>query len=75
MRHSIKRISKSALSVILALMMVVSTMVVGMVTVGAAVAFTNGEKIYLDTSKVSWWAPNSVTDMYLYGTNTTLLIM
>lgn len=75
MRHSIKRISKSALSVILALMMVVSTMVVGMVTVGAAVAFTNGEKIYLDTSKVSWWAPNSVTDMYLYGTNTTWVSM
>ena len=37
MRHSIKRISKSALSVILALMMVVSTMVVGIVTTTAAV--------------------------------------
>lgn len=36
MRHSIKRISKSALSVILALMMVVSTMVVGIVTANAA---------------------------------------
>ncbi len=36
MRHSIKRISKSALSVILALMMVVSTMVVGIVTTSAA---------------------------------------
>lgn len=36
MRHSIKRISKSALSVILALMMVVSTMAVGIVTFNAA---------------------------------------
>lgn len=36
MRHSIKRISKSALSVILALMMVVSTMAVGIVTANAA---------------------------------------
>lgn len=36
MRHSIKRISKSALSVILALMMVVSTMVVGIVSTNAA---------------------------------------
>lgn len=36
MRHSIKRISKSALSVILALMMIVSTMVVGMVSTSAA---------------------------------------
>lgn len=38
MRHSIKRISKSALSVILALMMIVSTMVVGIVTTTAATA-------------------------------------
>lgn len=36
MRHSIKRVSKSALSVILALMMVVSTMAVGIVTTSAA---------------------------------------
>ena len=37
MRHSIKRVSKSALSVILALMMIVSTMVVGMITVNAGI--------------------------------------
>ena len=37
MRHSIKRISKSALSVILALMMVVSTMAVGVVYTNAAI--------------------------------------
>lgn len=36
MRHSIKRISKSALSIVIALMMVVSTMLVGMVTTSAA---------------------------------------
>lgn len=40
MRHSIKRISKSALSVILALMMVVSTMVVGMVFTANAATIT-----------------------------------
>lgn len=44
MRHSIKRISKSALSVILALMMVVSTMVVGMVTTNAAI---NTDGVYI----------------------------
>lgn len=49
MRHSIKRISKSALSVILALMMVVSTMAVGMVTVGAASSeFTAKQDLYID---------------------------
>lgn len=40
MRHSIKRVSKSALSVILALMMVVSTMVVGMVSTANAATIT-----------------------------------
>lgn len=44
MRHSIKRITKSALSVILALMMIVSTMAVGIVTVGAA-TFTKVELV------------------------------
>lgn len=42
MRHSIKRVSKSALSVILALMMVVSTMVVGIVTVFANSSINSG---------------------------------
>lgn len=52
MRHSIKRVSKSALSVILALMMVVSTMVVGMVTVNATI--TGISKIYFTPD--SGWA-------------------
>ena len=56
MRHSIKRISKSALSVILALMMVVSTMVVGIVSTSAAsetgYAF-NKQYLYVDASACS----------------------
>lgn len=57
MRHSIKRVSKSALSVILALMMVVSTMVVGMVNVIAATDgydFIGGNPIYFNPSDA--WA-------------------
>lgn len=57
MRHSIKRISKSALSVILALMMVVSTMAVGMVNVIAATDgydFIGGNPIYFNPSDA--WA-------------------
>ena len=53
MKHSIKRISKSALSVILALMMVVSTMVVGMVTVNALYV-QNGAILFFDNSKTNW---------------------
>lgn len=56
MRHSIKRVSKSALSVILALMMVVSTMVVGIVSTSAAsetgYAF-NKQYLYVDASACS----------------------
>lgn len=54
MRHSIKRISKSALSVILALMMVVSTMVVGIVTTSAATITSDGTMIlYYDPTPAS----------------------
>ena len=57
MRHSIKRISKSALSVILALMMVVSTMVVGMVTVGAA-TFSKVELVGNINGTDNWTSTN-----------------
>lgn len=69
MRHSIKRISKSALSVILALMMVVSTMVVGMVTVGAASVTSDGNAIlYFNRSAVSGW-PATGNFVYFYNSS------
>lgn len=52
MKHSIKRISKSALSVILALMMVVSTMVVGIVSTSALSC--SGGYVYFDNSIAQW---------------------
>ena len=55
MRHSIKRVSKSALSVILALMMVVSTMAVGITTFNAA---TISATIYIDCTNQSGYTPN-----------------
>lgn len=51
MRHSIKRVSKSALSVILALMMIVSTMVVGIITVSA---FDLGGTYNFDNYTAKW---------------------
>ena len=65
MRHSIKRISKSALSVILALMMVVSTMAVGMVTVGAA-TFTKVELVGNINGTENW-----TSDAYPFTLNGT----
>lgn len=68
MRHSIKRVSKSALSVILALMMVVSTMVVGIVTTSAATITSDGTMIlYYDPTPASaptWNDANANTYIY-----------
>ncbi|HCI60064.1 MAG TPA: hypothetical protein DE313_04555 [Ruminococcus sp.] len=71
MRHSIKRISKSALSVILALMMVVSTMVVGTISSVNAATFVPNSKIYLDVSKKTYWTEAGYIYMYLYDGGTT----
>ena len=62
MRHSIKRVSKSALSVILALMMVVSTMVVGMVVANANTIPAN-TTIYLDLSSATTF--NNLGSVYM----------
>lgn len=71
MRHSIKRISKSALSVILALMMVVSTMVVGTISSVNAATFVPNSKIYLDVSNKTYWTEAGYIYMYLYEGGTT----
>lgn len=52
MIHSIKRISKRTLSVILALMMVLSTLLVGMVTANAMTV--NSAHIYFDNTTAQW---------------------
>lgn len=71
MRHSIKRISKSALSVILALMMVVSTMVVGTISSVNAATFVPNSKIYLDVSNKTYWTEAGYIYMYLYQGGTS----
>ena len=67
MKTKISRIGKKSLSVIIALMMIVSTMLVGMVSVSAA-TFTSGTKIYLDVTKKNDWASSGYIYMYMYGT-------
>lgn len=75
MRHSIKRISKSALSVILALMMVVSTMVVGIVTTSAATITSDGTMIlYYDPTPASastWNEANANTYIHFVKEDNT----
>lgn len=79
MKMKIKRISKSTLSVILALMMVLSTMLIG--TISTANAATTGSItsdgstiLYFNMSAVSWWGDdpdNTGKFAYFYesGTN------
>lgn len=58
MRHSIRRVGKRTLSIVLTLMMLVSTMVVGMVTFNAATIPKN-TTIYLDLSNASGFKKDS----------------
>lgn len=66
MKTKISRIGKKSLSVVIALMMIVSTMLVGMVSVSAASdTFTANSTIYFDIGK-TWY--DTVTD----STNATI---
>lgn len=67
MKTKISRIGKKSLSVIIALMMIVSTMLVGMVSVSAD-TFSPGTKIYLDVTNKTDWTESGYIYMYMYGT-------
>ena len=49
MKTNFKRIGKQSISIVLAVMMMLSTMLVGMVTSNAADTFTKGSTLYFDT--------------------------
>lgn len=50
MKTNFKRIGKQSISIVLAVMMMLSTMLVGMVTSNAADTFTKGSTLYLNTT-------------------------
>lgn len=69
MKTNFKRIGKQSISIVLAVMMMLSTMLVGMVTSNAADTFTKGSTLYFDTKAINQgnerWAAyffNSDTD-------------
>lgn len=70
MRHSIKRVGKRTLSIVLTLMMLVSTMVVGMVTFNAA-AIPENTTIYLDLSNADDDFKNATSSIYLTVTSSS----
>ena len=53
MKTNFKRIGKQSISIVLAVMMMLSTMLVGMVTSNAADTFTNGSTLYFDTKAIN----------------------
>lgn len=69
MKTNFKRIGKQSISIVLAVMMMLSTMLVGMVTSNAADTYTKGSTLYFDTEAINQgderWAAyffNSDTD-------------
>ena len=52
MKTNFKRIGKQSISIVLAVMMMLSTMLVGMVTSNAADTFTKGSTLYFDTKAI-----------------------
>ena len=73
MKTNFKRIGKQSISIVLAVMMMLSTMLVGMVTSNAATVSSDGTGIlYFKMTAVSWWdtsGTNGGNFAYFYGSN------
>lgn len=73
MKTNFKRIGKQSISIVLAVMMMLSTMLVGMVTSNAATVSSDGTGIlYFNMTAVSWWdtsGANGGNFAYFYGSN------
>lgn len=71
MKTNFKRIGKQSISIVLAVMMMLSTMLVGMVTSNAATVSSDGTGIlYFKMNAVSWWdtsGANGGNFAYFYG--------
>lgn len=68
MKTNFKRIGKQSISIVLAVMMMLSTMLVGMVTSNAADTFTKGSTLYFDTKAIN--QGNERWAAYFFNSNT-----
>lgn len=76
MKTSIKRFSKRTISIVLAVMMLVTTLTIGVVntnaaytdsdSVGTSNSFDKGDTIYFDYSSVSWWTEASAITVAVF---------
>lgn len=69
MKTNFKRIGKQSISIVLAVMMMLSTMLVGTVTSNAADTFTNGSTLYLNSAKTD--KNNERWTAYFYNSDGT----
>lgn len=79
MKTKISHLGRSSVSVILAVMMLLSTMLIGTVSTVNATSnkFTEGETIYLDLSNFTHWEDGTPTPSmyaYFYDYNTKDLV-
>lgn len=65
MKTKISRFGRSTVSVILAVMMILSTMLIGTISVNAADYFTVGDTLYLDISGASYTATDANAEFYI----------
>lgn len=65
MKTKISHLGRSTVSVILAVMMLLSTMLIGTISVNAADYFTVGDTLYLDISGASYTATDSNAEFYI----------
>ena len=65
MKTKISHLGRSSVSVILAVMMLLSTMLIGTISVNAADYFTVGDTLYLDISGASYTATDANAEFYI----------
>ena len=65
MKTKISHLGRSTVSVILAVMMILSTMLIGTISVNAADYFTVGDTLYLDISGASYTATDANAEFYI----------
>lgn len=68
MKTKVKRLSKTTISILLSLLMVISMFTVGIITTNAW-TYNSGAKVYLDVSSYTTWESNTVYFALLFGSD------
>lgn len=75
MKTKISHLGRSSVSVILAVMMLLSTMLIGTISVNAADYFTVGDTLYLDISDANYDATADNAEFYIKFYEKVLIVL